>query len=471
MANTTSRALLASVSFATILMSSACASSRDPVLPKLAAVPEHYSKIDPVEPSTGDSRTGATYGRDTDANTYDSAPTSREYTEDSGAVWSQVTQVASVELNEVNKAPEIPVNSQEEAQRDTQEHTPKDTLEPLRQIVYLDGTEKLMFSDRRLPHAEVNARGLVRGLALPVSLGGKQPSREPHEYASALFGPDGYLANFAEMSGGRLRVEVDVFPALMDPTVSDIEIAGTIGARDKVQRLTRRVYNEWTGRANFARYDNDGPDGRPMSGDDDGRIDLGYLVIETNAYPALLEVEPSMELSVGLGGRLRLDAPRTHVLAIPPKEAGDVVGEDLLNFHTLKFFDALGVPFNEAFFPAPLENKISTAAKIRLGWMDVVTVRKPGTYFVESPRIGVVLPIAESGDKLFWLVERRDGILYISQAMHEKERLKTLAVYAYAPSPDPVALPLSAKTNDRTEALVDWPDQEATLGIVIREGR
>lgn len=462
MAKTTSRVFIGTLCAASLL-GSACASSKDPVLPKFPAIPEHYSEIDPVDSAAVKARTGVSYGPGTDIVIRDTTFSSNQPTSDPGVSWSQVTYVADIRVDEVNKAPNIPVD------KDATSREEHESRESVRRIVYLDGTEDLMFSDRRLPHAELNARGLIRGVAFPVSLGGKQPSRDPHEYAAALFGPEGYLAEFTEMSGGRLRVEIDVFPALMDPAISDLDIAGTIGARRNVERLTRRVYEEWAARANFARYDNDGPDGRPMSGDDDGRIDLGYLIIETNAYPAILEVGPAMELPVGLGGRLRLDAPRTHVLAIPPKEIGDVVGEDLLSFHTLKFFDALGVPFNEAYFPAPLENQVSTAAKIRLGWMDVVTVREPGTYFVESPRIGVVLPIAKTNNKLYWLIERRDGILYVSQALREKDRFKTLSVYAYAPAPDPIALPLSTNEKDTIEALLDWPDQDATLGIIVRK--
>jgi immune inhibitor A len=136
----------------------------------------------------------------------------------------------------------------------------------------------------RMTPAGPQRASLLEGTArLPVVLALFADSREPHiapeDVARSLFtgpAPLGTVTEYyEEISRGRFRLTGDVLPwvrteVTMAEAVGDSRgLGGSARVRDYlIQALTaadERV--DWT------LYDNDGPDGRPNSGDDDGVVD------------------------------------------------------------------------------------------------------------------------------------------------------------------------------------------------------
>ncbi|MEW6754738.1 MAG: immune inhibitor A domain-containing protein, partial [Candidatus Latescibacterota bacterium] len=99
----------------------------------------------------------------------------------------------------------------------------------------------------------------------------------PPAYASAIFDPEreGSLSHFYEtMSEGQLHLRGTVLPrrhAAAGPA------SRYVGAEPGYGRFAREVLEGVDRDLDFGLFDNDGPDGRPDSGDDDGIVDYLFL--------------------------------------------------------------------------------------------------------------------------------------------------------------------------------------------------
>lgn len=110
--------------------------------------------------------------------------------------------------------------------------------------------------------------------------GGTAPS-----WAGDLFDVDrsGSFAHFyREMSGGRLVVEGQVllrrYRSLAGADAYLAETPGTLGGYG---RFNREILAQADADADFGFFDNDGPDGAPNSGDDDGYVDIVFINLQT----------------------------------------------------------------------------------------------------------------------------------------------------------------------------------------------
>ena len=128
---------------------------------------------------------------------------------------------------------------------------------------------------------------LSRVTALVVFTGFRGQQDSLPSWAGSLFDPDrpGSVSHFyREMSFGRLTLRGTVAPRryLARGAAADYAAAGpTEFGRygDFAREILRQVDDD----LDLARFDDDGPDGRPDSGDDDGEVDL--IVVLTPALP------------------------------------------------------------------------------------------------------------------------------------------------------------------------------------------
>jgi len=103
----------------------------------------------------------------------------------------------------------------------------------------------------------------------------------PPRFSEDLFDPElegSFSHFFREMSGGKLEVEGDVVPKVY----SSEGPAEHYISRDPTQegrygKFNWEVLREADGEVDFGLYDNDGPDGVPNSGDDDGFVDFLFV--------------------------------------------------------------------------------------------------------------------------------------------------------------------------------------------------
>lgn len=102
-------------------------------------------------------------------------------------------------------------------------------------------------------------------------------------FARALFDPDrpGSLTHFFdEMSGGQLRLTGEALPrwyVSSQPSSAYVGRDSARGYRDFVPEILAQVDAD----VDLGAFDNDGPDGRPNSGDDDGFVDLIFINLQT----------------------------------------------------------------------------------------------------------------------------------------------------------------------------------------------
>lgn len=82
---------------------------------------------------------------------------------------------------------------------------------------------------------------------------------------------------YDEMSGGRIDLRGETFPWVQSPLTED-ETAGTSSGLNHGSRVSPFIRSILAsvddGSVDWGRYDNDGPDGVPNSGDDDGYVDI-----------------------------------------------------------------------------------------------------------------------------------------------------------------------------------------------------
>jgi hypothetical protein len=134
-------------------------------------------------------------------------------------------------------------------------------------------------------------KGRLHALVVFADFGRQAAVPPVPAYADSLFDPTlpGSLSHFYDtMSFGQLQLEGTVLPTryLADEAAAAYLSSGPdedSGYGRFVHQVLRRV----DGDIDFGQFDNDGPDGVPNSGDDDGSVDyiFGLLVVLPQASP------------------------------------------------------------------------------------------------------------------------------------------------------------------------------------------
>ena len=129
--------------------------------------------------------------------------------------------------------------------------------------------------------------------------------RLPH-WAIFLFAADysGSLTHYyREMSRGRFSLEGTVLPrwyVAAEPAAAYLRGAGEVGVYGRFSAFVREVLDQVDEEVDFGDYDNDGPDGQPNSGDDDGYVD--YLFLNAQSIPKGFIVSSTTGIArLGLG--------------------------------------------------------------------------------------------------------------------------------------------------------------------------
>jgi M6 family metalloprotease-like protein len=156
-------------------------------------------------------------------------------------------------------------------------------------------SEAYSFSRALLARVGPARTGVVGGVRLPVVLAlfsdSGDPAVTPEMVQAALFdGPStqGTLtAAYLEMSGGVFTFSGDVFPWVR----TSHTLAGVVGASDglgnegEIGAYFAEALDSLDASVDFSQYDNDGPDGVPNSGDDDGYVDVvTFEYLEVSAH-------------------------------------------------------------------------------------------------------------------------------------------------------------------------------------------
>jgi hypothetical protein len=255
-----------------------------------------------------------------------------------------------------------------------------------------------------LPGARLAAIGAYRALVVPLSLGTAMPALSEEVLSAGYFGAPGMAGTLGDAlyreSGGAFRMTADVLPLLVHPEPSFDRRAPAGG---ELETLIRRALESWGRERDLSVYDNDGPDGIPGSPDDDGTLDLVWVVLETPHALAPFTLARGFEVT-SAGRRIRTGP--IHVLPAP----GAVLPD--LRVPLDQTLATLGVAPSERFFPAGYPRTVATVARARLGWLPVAPFAGGGEADLADGR-AFLLPLSDlSVDAGFWLVERmREHVL------------------------------------------------------------
>ena len=306
-----------------------------------------------------------------------------------------------------------------------------------------------------LPGAEVPGIGPVRALVVPVSLGPRLPARDDaslgRDYFGQASGGGSTLAReLSLLSDGNFRPEFEVLPTLVDSRPNVLPAAP--GAAELLA-FARAVLQTWGARMDLTRFDNDGPDGIPSSADDDGRLDLVVLAVESEtAFPS---VTLRQEIALATPkGTVRLGA--LHILSLPHAQVTDLrpaLGLAL---------DALGLDPDERFVPSALPRVVASLARARLGWVPLLSASTSGTVRVEPGR-GVLIPLRDlPAGAGYWLLERSGDALFLSRIARKADG-HFLATEAHCLHPGQgQTLALTRQFGDRgARVVVRWSARDA----------
>ena len=105
------------------------------------------------------------------------------------------------------------------------------------------------------------------------------------EYAAGIFDPDlpGSLTHFYnEMSRGQFVLDGTALPRWYTSSQpASAYVADEDGERGGYGRFVRDILKAVDEGTDFSQFDNDGPDGVPNSGDDDGHVDFLFMVLRS----------------------------------------------------------------------------------------------------------------------------------------------------------------------------------------------
>jgi len=129
----------------------------------------------------------------------------------------------------------------------------------------------------------VLARGRLSALVIFAQFADEGSAEDaPPAFAADIFDPSlaGSVTHFYdEMSAGQFRLEGRVLSKWYHSKSSaSTYLASETGAGGEFGRFVREILSAADADTDFAEFDNDGPDGDPNSGDDDGAVDLIFII-------------------------------------------------------------------------------------------------------------------------------------------------------------------------------------------------
>jgi len=261
----------------------------------------------------------------------------------------------------------------------------------------------------RLPGALVAGVGPVHGVAVSISLTGNAPAHDEKALISEILGggpgdSGQTIARALEAaSGGKFRLTFSALPALVAPRERNHGASAT-----DLRSLAVSSLRSWTRHLDFRGWDNDGPDGVPVSADDDGVLDFFLMAVESDRGASSLTIREGLPVE---GAGRPLETGPIHVLALAPGDDPLLPGIGLV-------LDAAGLDGGERFFPAGFPRMVSSLARVRLGWV-TTRVGRPGREPAPVPAgEAVLVPLRDVPDGGgFWLVENDGRNTYTTRAV------------------------------------------------------
>lgn len=306
----------------------------------------------------------------------------------------------------------------------------------------------------RLPGASLPGIGTFRSVVVPLAIGEGMPNLNEELLATRYFGRPGLGGTLADAlareSADAFRLATEVLPVLVNP---DPSFDQRPPAPIELSRLVERALASWAQEVDFRSFDNNGPDGVPGSPDDDGVIDMLWVVIEGGHPFTPFTLAEGFELK-GSTGRIRTGP--IHLLSAP----GGVLPD--LRIPLDQTLATLGLGPTERFFPAGYPRTVSSVGRARLGWLPVIPLASTAaTPLVDGQSMLVPLSdlAPESG---FWLVERmRENVFTSRVALRPDAHYQVTDSVTWRRGSEQV-LPLSYHLGRRgPTALVRWADEEA----------
>ena len=137
-------------------------------------------------------------------------------------------------------------------------------------------------------------RGSIAVLVIFAQFLGEGADGDPvPSFADSLFLPDvpGSFTHFySTMSFGQLAVRGEALPGrYTSRRQSSAYVARTPGEYGRYGVFAKEILQNVDRDLDFARFDNDGPDGLPGSGDDDGEVDYLFLVVRSTPPGFILD--------------------------------------------------------------------------------------------------------------------------------------------------------------------------------------
>ncbi len=141
--------------------------------------------------------------------------------------------------------------------------------------------------------------GHLHALALFARFQGEGAETALPAFAGRLFAADqpGSLSHyFGEMSRGQYRLSGECAPTWL---TADQGAEAYVPPLGSYTTFTRQILAQADAQVDFARFDNDGPDGVPDSGDDDGYVDF-LFVVTRSAPPGFIYEQATGIAALGL---------------------------------------------------------------------------------------------------------------------------------------------------------------------------
>lgn len=334
--------------------------------------------------------------------------------------------------------------------------TPRPITIPAPQTVYAKAAAPLITAPRQeqasrpadvfpstggvmLPGGTIRTRGAVRAMVMSLSFGSREPAFSDVSVASWIVGSAienherGTAGALSLASNEAFRLDGSVFPHLVQPDGHPDSLLARDPSGASLAPLLRDAISHWSRIVNLGTFDNDGPDGKPQSGDDDGAVDLSIVVLETDSTTALARVDINASVPAHKDGSGKVRIPSVYVLAIPRSRAATLPPRYSLGL----IMGALGVPASEAFFPASFNSPraISTVARIELGWASARWIERSSDYLVDDDAVMIVPVVDVDNHQEMYLIERDGRLAYITHVVRlPTGRYSTVSASVMAPA-------------------------------------